>query len=85
MKSKFKTILAFALVCILLCPIFLIASLKAGATEETTAQKIDLSSATATADSKHTNPNVGQPSAVIDGDMSTNISTSWISTTATNG
>ena len=53
--------------------------------DPTLSQKIDLTSATATADSKHSSSAVGAASATIDGNKSTDLSAAWISTTSTGG
>ena len=53
--------------------------------DPTVTQKIDLTGATATADSKHTSTSVGAASATIDGNKSTSLSNAWISTTSTGG
>ena len=49
------------------------------------AQKIDLTGATATADSKHSKASVGAASAAIDGNKSTDLSACWISATSEDG
>ena len=53
--------------------------------DPTLPQKMDLTGAIATSDSKHSSNDVGLPSAVIDGDISDSLSAAWISATSTGG
>ncbi|MBR2651195.1 MAG: discoidin domain-containing protein, partial [Clostridia bacterium] len=86
MRSNIKKLLAVALICAIICPIIAVVSLKTEAIfSDTAIQKIDLTGATATADSKHSNASVGAASAVIDGDVSNSLSTAWISVTSGGG